>query len=66
MEEFIQSCVDRYRELAGTSHVREFPTPFVPESHEEAPAEAPHARGPVMECPWCCHTFLPPKVYDNI
>eukprot|EP00969_Alexandrium_andersonii_P291867 12899437-Alexandrium_andersonii.AAC.1 len=61
MEEFIQSCVDRYCELAGASHVREFPTPFAPESHEESPAGAPYARGPVVECPWCHHTFLPPK-----
>eukprot|EP00969_Alexandrium_andersonii_P063790 2809357-Alexandrium_andersonii.AAC.1 len=66
MEEFIRSCVDRYCELAGTSRVREFPTPFIPESHEESPAGAPAARGPVAECPWRCDTFSPPKVYDNI
>ena len=65
MEEFIDSCVSRYCELAGVARVREWPTPFIPESHEESLAAAPRAKGEVVERPWCCHTF-PPTVHSSV
>eukprot|EP00969_Alexandrium_andersonii_P243436 10753591-Alexandrium_andersonii.AAC.1 len=65
MEEFIDSRVTRYCELAGVTRIREWPTPFIPESHEEPLAAAPCARGAVVECTWCCHTF-PPTVHDSV
>eukprot|EP00969_Alexandrium_andersonii_P174276 7705434-Alexandrium_andersonii.AAC.1 len=64
MEEFINSCVGRFSELSGNQRAREFPTPFIPESHEESPAGAPYAKGPVVERLLCRHTF-PPAAHQN-
>ena len=31
MEEFLKSCVERYKELTGTQYMRHAVTPFLPE-----------------------------------
>ena len=64
MEEFMQQCLDSYKELAHVRDVRPVPTPFVPEDQVRSPAGAPGS-GTCTECTWCCHTF-PPTVYENI
>ena len=38
--------------------LRSYSTQFLAEDHREAPAGSP-GRGPVKECPWCCHTGPP-------
>ncbi len=64
MEEFLESCITRYIELAGPGTVvRPCPTPFLAEDQRESPAGAPGV-GPLQECPWCCHTCAP-RVFKN-
>ena len=65
MEEFVRSCIERYVQLSGEKNIKIFPTPFVPETHEESPAGAPCAKGPVVECQLCRHTF-PPSVHESV
>ena len=38
---------------------------FLVEDSKDGPAGTPAAKGPVVECPWCLHTF-PPMVHKNI
>ncbi len=66
MENFWESCVLRYTELAGPNvRMKVVPTPFLVEDSEKGPAGAPCATGPISECPWCTHTFTP-KTYRNL
>ena len=59
MEEFLDSCVAKYVELAGPgTKVKPYATPFFQEDHKESPAGAPGV-GPVQDCPWRCHKFPP-------
>ena len=64
MEDFLISCVDKFKELAGVKDVRPCPTPFITETHEHSPAGRA-GTGPCVECPWCKHTF-PPHVYESV
>ena len=45
MEEFVTSCVDKYKELAGVRDVRPVPTPFINEDPRVSPAGAPASPG---------------------
>ena len=36
MEEFIVSCLDKFKELAGVKDIRPAPTPFLTEDHQNA------------------------------
>ncbi len=66
MENFWDSCVQRYKDLAGPNvRIKEVPTPFLVEDSEKGPAGAPCATGPITECTWCAHTFTP-TVYNNL
>jgi hypothetical protein len=66
MEEFLDSCVSRYIELAGPGTVvKPCPTPFIQDDHRESPAGAP-GEGPVTECPWCKHTCPPQPIYKSV
>ena len=56
MDKFLDSCLDKYKELAQVKDVRPAPTPFLTEDHAMAPARAA-GKGPCVECPWRCHTF---------
>ena len=52
----------KYEELVraetGKSPVlKPVPTPFLEDSHKEAPQARPVSEGPGIECPWCKHTF---------
>ena len=59
VENFLESCVSSYLELAGLSKdkLRSVPTPFLPEDHRESPAGAPSKGDAQMSCPWCKHIF---------
>ena len=50
MEEFLTSCVDKYKELAGVRDVRPCATPFLTEDHSDSPA-GQAGEGPCVECP---------------
>ena len=66
MEDFLDSCVDKYVELAGPgTTVKPCPTPFLQDDHRESPAGAP-GEGPGQDCPWCKHTFPPTKVWKDV
>ena len=66
MEEFLDSCVAKYVELAGPgTKVKPYATPFFQEDHKESPAGAP-GDGPVQECPWCAHTFPPQRIWKDV
>ena len=65
MEEFIVSCIDKFKELAGVRDIRPAPTPFLTEDHQNAIAGA-STKGPCVECPWCKHTFPPGTVYESV
>ena len=42
MEDFLKSCIVRYREVVGVkSPLRNYSTPFLAEDHRDAPAGAP-------------------------
>ena len=56
----MRSCVEKYLEHAPGLRLRKVDTPFLPEDQALSPQGAPAAGGPVVECPWCKHTF-PPK-----
>ena len=59
MEEFLDSWVTKYCELAKiTSPLRSYTTPILPDDHSRSAAGAPGS-GPVTECPWCHHTATP-------
>ena len=65
MEEFLDSCVQKYVDLAGPgTKVKEYATPFISEDHRASPAGAP-GTGPCVECPWCKHTFAA-KVWKDV
>ena len=50
MEEFLKSCVARYREAVGVkSPLCNYSMPFLAEDQKDAPAGAP-GTGPVKEC----------------
>ena len=59
MEDFMKSCVQLYLDLSPGVQLKTVATPFIVEDQHKAPARAPCADGPVEECPWCCHTFVP-------
>jgi len=68
MEDFLQSCIARYRAVVGVkTPLRNYSTPCLAEDHRDATAGAP-GRGPVKECPWCYHTGPPStfRCYDNV
>ena len=66
MEGFLIQCCDKYSELAGGQvRFKKVATPFLIEDSKDGPAGTPAAKGPVVECPWCLHTF-PPIVHKNI
>ena len=66
MEEFLDSCISLYKDLAGPKTVvKSYATPFFQEDHRTSPAGAPGV-GPVQECPWCSHTFPPAPTWDSI
>ena len=68
MEDFLKSCIARYREVVGVkTPLRNYSTPFLAEDHRGALAGAP-GRGPVKECPWCYHAGPPPafRCYANV
>ncbi len=66
MENFWDSCVQRYMELASPNvRMKVVPTPFLVEDSEKGSAGAPCATGPISECPWCTHTFAP-QAYKNL
>ena len=58
MQEFLESCVARYLELAGPGvklkHVR---TPFLSEEPHDADGRRPQPGPDPVECPWCKMTF---------
>ena len=64
MEEFLSSCLDKFKELAHVKDIRPFPTPFITEEHTSAP-QVQAGTGPCVECPWCKHTF-PPNVHETV
>ena len=65
MEEFLDTCVQKYVELAGPgTTVKNCATPFLQEDHRRSPAGTP-GDGPCVECPWCMHTF-PPTVLKDV
>ena len=64
MEEFLLSCIEKYKELAGVKDVRPCMTPFLPEEHTHSPAGRA-GDGPCVECPWCKHTF-PPTIHESV
>ena len=64
MEKLLESCLEKYKELAQVKEIRHAPTPFLTEDHSSAPARAA-GKGPCVDCPWCRHTF-PPKVYERV
>jgi hypothetical protein len=50
MENFWDSCVQRYVELAGPNvRLKVVPTPFLIEDVEKGPAGAPCATGPITQ-----------------
>ena len=52
MEEFLQSCVDRYQEPAGgTRRMVSVRTPFLTEDPQTGPAGQLCGSGPSAECP---------------
>ena len=56
MEEFLDSCVAQYCELAKiTSPLRSYTTPILLDDQSRSAASAP-GTVPVTECPWCHHT----------
>ena len=65
MEEFIVSCLEQFKELAGVKDIRPAPTPFLTEDHQNAIAGAP-TKGPCVECPGCKHTSPPGTVYESV
>ena len=53
MEEFFDSCLDRYTELAGpTFKYKKVPTPFLEDLVKKGPC-APDGNGEWLECSWC-------------
>ena len=61
MEAFLESCVQRYVELAGGDvRLKYVATPFWLGDTKECPAGAPARKGAVIERPRRLHTF-PPK-----
>eukprot|EP00974_Lingulodinium_polyedra_P108981 10547138-Lingulodinium_polyedra.AAC.1 len=52
-------------ELSGARELRAASTPFLPEVQETSVAGRPAHQGPVVECPWCRHTF-PPTVHESV
>ena len=70
MGDFLQQCVDKYCTLAKTvgpaPKLRRVATPFLADDSSLSPQGAPAAKGPIVECPWCKHTFPPPPVYKNL
>ena len=70
MGDFLQQCVDKYCTLAKTvgpaPKLRRVATPFLADDSSLSPQGAPAATGPIVECPWCKHTFPPPPVYKNL
>ena len=70
MGDFLQQCVDTYRTLAATvgpaPKLRRVVTPFLGDDSSLSPQGAPAATGPIVECPWCKHTYPPPPVYNNL
>ncbi len=67
MEGFLVQCTERYTELAGGNvRFKKVSTPFLVEDAKDGPAGTPAAKGPVVECPWCLHTYPPPAVHKNI
>ena len=66
MEDYLKQTVALYLDLAGPGvKLRHVDTPFVHEDQTRSPQGAPASDGPVVECPWCCHTF-PPVVHENL
>ena len=65
MSEFMANCVRKYLDLAPGARLRPADTPFLPEDHALSPQGAPKTDGPVSECPWCLHTFPPPKIWKS-
>ena len=64
MEEFLSSCLEKFKELAHVKDIRPFPTPFITEEQTNAP-QGQAGTGPCVECPWCKHTF-PPNVHETV
>ena len=72
MEDFVGTCVEKYvalcdligQSLIGAGKLKPASTPFIADDHHDSPAGGPSA-GPVIECPWCKHTF-PPTVYESV
>ena len=66
MEAFLESCVQRYVELAGGDvQLKYVATPFLTEDTKECRAGAPARKGVVIECPWCLH-MVPPTTHDSL
>eukprot|EP00972_Heterocapsa_arctica_P000567 83555-Heterocapsa_arctica.AAC.1 len=61
MEDFLNSCVDRYLELAGSgTKMKQFATHVLADDQNISSVRKPRHEGPSIECPWCKHTFLDP------
>ena len=67
MENFWDSCVQRYMELASPNvRMKVVPTPFLVEDSETGPAGAPCSHDPISERPSRAHTFTPPVYKDLV
>ncbi len=67
MQGFFEQCCETYSELAGGNvRFKKVSTPFLVEDSKDGPAGTPAATGPVVEWPWCLHTFPPPVIHKNI
>ena len=59
MEEFLDSCLAKYTEVAGGNvKFKHVPTPFLDDFVKKGP-RAPSGDGIWHECPWCCGRFSP-------
>ena len=59
MDDFLKSCIARYREVVGSkAPLWNDSTPILAEDHTDALAGALGVC-PVRECPWCYHTGTP-------
>ena len=59
MEEFFESCLTKYQDLAGPSFkFKKVPTPFIEELIKKGPC-APTGDGEWLECGWCKSRLKP-------
>ena len=60
--EYLRTAVAKYEELVFSETgkkptLKPVPTPFLEDSHKDAPQARPACDGPGIECPWCKFTF---------